>query len=74
MLQRLEQAGFVARKPSPHDRRAVVVSATRAGQALRDQVRQAWRELEQVTAAGFTETEFHQAMHVLTRIETNLTR
>ncbi|MGW7046129.1 MarR family winged helix-turn-helix transcriptional regulator [Streptomyces avermitilis] len=73
MLQRLEQSGFVARKPSPNDRRAVVVSATRAGQALRDQVKQAWRDLEQVTTAGFTEAECRQAMRVLTRIEANLT-
>lgn len=73
MLQRLEQSGFVTRKPSPNDRRAVVVAATRAGQALRDQVRKAWRDLEQVTAAGFTEAEYAQAMRVLTRIEANLT-
>ncbi|MFF3371883.1 MarR family winged helix-turn-helix transcriptional regulator [Streptomyces sp. NPDC002680] len=73
MLQRLEQAGFVTRKPSANDRRAVVVAATRAGQALRDQVRKAWRDLEQVTAAGFTEAEYAQAMRVLTRIEANLT-
>ncbi|MEU9368322.1 MarR family winged helix-turn-helix transcriptional regulator [Streptomyces avermitilis] len=73
MLQRLEQSGFVTRKPSPNDRRAVVVSATRAGQALRDQVRQAWRDLEQITAAGFTQAESQQAMQVLTRIEANLT-
>ncbi|MFI8793700.1 MarR family winged helix-turn-helix transcriptional regulator [Streptomyces sp. NPDC055105] len=73
MLQRLEQSGFVTRKPSPDDRRAIVVSATRAGHALRDRVRQAWRELEEVTAAGFTKAEFEQAMQVLARIEANLT-
>ncbi|MET9388163.1 MarR family transcriptional regulator [Streptomyces sp. NPDC002928] len=73
MLQRLEQSGFVTRKPSPNDRRAVVVSATRAGQALRNQVRQAWRALEEATAVGFTEEEYRQAMQVLTRIEANLT-
>ncbi|MFD9329569.1 MarR family winged helix-turn-helix transcriptional regulator [Streptomyces sp. NPDC060065] len=73
MLQRLEQSGFVTRKPSPDDRRAVVVGATRAGQALRDRVGQAWRDLEQVTAAGFTEAECREAMRVLTRIEANLT-
>lgn len=72
MLQRLEQSGFVTRKPSANDRRAVVVSATRAGQSLRDRVRQAWRDLEEVTAAGFTEAEYRQAMEVLARIEANL--
>ncbi|MFD3590787.1 MarR family winged helix-turn-helix transcriptional regulator [Streptomyces sp. NPDC058683] len=73
MLQRLEQSGFVTRKPSPDDRRAIVVSATRAGRALHDRVRQAWRELEAATAAGFTKAEFEQAMQVLARIEANLT-
>jgi MarR family transcriptional regulator, organic hydroperoxide resistance regulator len=73
MLQRLEQSGFVARKPSPDDRRAVVVSATRAGQALRGQVLQAWRELEILTSAGLTEAERRQAMYLLARIEANLT-
>ncbi|MGW1028265.1 MarR family winged helix-turn-helix transcriptional regulator [Streptomyces sp. NPDC002577] len=73
MLQRLEQSGFVTRSPSPHDRRAVVVNATRAGQALRDRVLQAWRDLESITAAGFTDEEYQQAMRVLTRIEANLT-
>ncbi|MEU1404989.1 MarR family winged helix-turn-helix transcriptional regulator [Streptomyces sp. NPDC005728] len=73
MLQRLEQSGFVTRSPSPHDRRAVVVNTTRAGQALRDRVLRAWRDLETVTAAGFTDEEYAQAMRVLTRIEANLT-
>ncbi|MFJ8114132.1 MarR family winged helix-turn-helix transcriptional regulator [Streptomyces sp. NPDC096132] len=73
MLQRLEQSGFVTRRPSAHDRRAVVVDTTRAGQALRDRVLQAWRELEQVTARGLTDEEYDQAMHLLTRIEANLT-
>ncbi|MFH8776111.1 MarR family winged helix-turn-helix transcriptional regulator [Streptomyces sp. NPDC017958] len=73
MLQRLEQSGFVTRSPSPTDRRAVVVNATRAGQALRDRVLQAWRDLESITAAGFSAEEHEQAMRVLTRIEANLT-
>lgn len=74
MLQRLEQSGFVTRSPSPHDRRAVLVRPTRAGLALRDRVQQAWRDLEAITAAGFTEGEHAQAMHILTRIEANLAR
>ncbi|MFI5645978.1 MarR family winged helix-turn-helix transcriptional regulator [Kitasatospora sp. NPDC051705] len=74
MLQRLEQSGFVTRSPSPHDRRAVVVKPTRAGQALRDRVQQAWRDLEAITAAGFTQGEYAQAMLVLARIEANLDR
>jgi DNA-binding MarR family transcriptional regulator len=72
MLQRLEQSGFVTRKRSTEDRRAVVVASTRAGLALRDRVMQAWRDLEAVTSAGFTNEEYEQAMAVLARIEANL--
>ncbi|AZQ32764.1 MarR family transcriptional regulator [Streptomyces cyaneochromogenes] len=73
MLQRLEQSGFVTRRPSATDRRAVVVSTTRAGQALRDRVLQAWRDLEQITVHGLTGDECEQAMYLLSRIEANLT-
>lgn len=69
MLHRLEQSGFVTRKRSTEDRRAVVVCSTHAGLALRDRMMQAWRDLEAVTAAGFTNEEYEQAMAVLARIE-----
>jgi DNA-binding MarR family transcriptional regulator len=72
LLQRLEQSGFVTRKPSPDDRRAVVVDTTRAGRALRDRVMQAWSDLEALTTAGFTADEHEQALRVLNRIEANL--
>lgn len=73
MLQRLEQAGFVTRKPSADDRRTVLVSATRAGRALRGQVEQAWQELEELTTAGLTDEERVAVMRLLRRIEANLT-
>ncbi len=73
MLQRLEQSGFVTRKPSKVDRRTVLVSATRAGQALRAQVEHLWRRLEGVTTAGLTEGERDAAMRLLERMESNLT-
>ena len=73
MLQRLEQSGFVTRKPSTADRRTVIVDATRAGHALRAQVEQLWRRLEGVTTAGLTEEERDAVMDLLERIESNLT-
>jgi DNA-binding MarR family transcriptional regulator len=72
MLQRLEQSGFVARKPSPVDRRTILVSATRAGQALRNQVEELWRRLEEVTTAGFAEEDRDAVLKLLARIESNL--
>lgn len=73
MLQRLEQSGFVTRKPSTVDRRTIMVSATRAGQALRNQVEELWRRLEGVTTAGLTEGDRDAAMRLLERMESNLT-
>jgi DNA-binding MarR family transcriptional regulator len=73
MLQRLEQSGFVTRKPSTVDRRTVMGSATRAGQALRNQVEQLWRRLEGVTTAGLTDEDRDADMRLPERMESNLT-
>lgn len=45
-LRRLEAAGLVARAPSAADRRAVDVSLTDKGQALVEQIRAVWAQLE----------------------------
>ncbi|MFD3679175.1 MarR family winged helix-turn-helix transcriptional regulator [Streptomyces sp. NPDC058613] len=71
-LQRMEQAGFVTRRRAELDRRIILVSATRAGQALRGQVEQAWRELEALTIAGMSNEEQSLAMRILERFESNL--
>lgn len=73
MLQRMEQAGFVTRRRAELDRRVVLVSATRAGQALRAQVEAAWQELEALTVADMTPEEQAIAMKVLNRFAQNLT-
>ncbi|WP_432145187.1 MarR family winged helix-turn-helix transcriptional regulator [Streptomyces sp. bgisy084] len=73
MLKRLEQSGFVTRAQSATDRRAVVVRPTRAGQALRERVEQAWRELEKATTAGLTREERDIVMRLLGHITENLT-
>jgi DNA-binding MarR family transcriptional regulator len=72
MLQRMEQAGFVSRRRAELDRRVVLVSATRAGQALRSQVEAAWRELEALTVADMSVGERTVAMKVLERFAANL--
>jgi DNA-binding IclR family transcriptional regulator len=72
MLQRLEQAGFVTRAPSPADRRASVVSLTDAGRALRDQVADLWHELEQDATALLSDEEATAATALLNRIEEGL--
>jgi MarR family transcriptional regulator, organic hydroperoxide resistance regulator len=72
MVQRLEQAGFVRRHRSRADRRTVVVEPTAAAQALRGQVVQAWRQLEDLTLHGLAESERASLIELLDKIEGNL--
>ncbi|CAM5648102.1 hypothetical protein GCM10010329_09710 [Streptomyces spiroverticillatus] len=71
-LQRLEQAGYVSRRPDPADRRASLVEATPQGCALREKVTGAWAALEARTAAGLSEAERESLLLLLTKVERNL--
>ncbi|WP_354638132.1 MarR family winged helix-turn-helix transcriptional regulator [Kitasatospora camelliae] len=73
-VQRLEQAGFVRRRPSPTDRRASLIEPTAASHALRREVEQAWTRLEDLVAAGLSSDERTEALHTLERLEQNLVR
>ncbi|MFH9398950.1 MarR family winged helix-turn-helix transcriptional regulator [Streptomyces sp. NPDC017638] len=73
MVQRLEQAGFVTRGADPGDRRAVLVTATEAGEALREGVGRMWQELEERTLAGLGEDERAHLARLLAALERNLT-
>ena len=57
MIQRMEKAGFVERRPDPDDQRVSRVYLTAAGQAIREDVQQVWRRLEEEAFAGFPEEE-----------------
>ncbi|MER5197293.1 MarR family winged helix-turn-helix transcriptional regulator [Streptomyces sp. NPDC002755] len=72
MVQRLEQAGFVTRTADPEDRRAVLVEATSAGEALRGEVDRVWQELERRTLAGLNDVDQTQLARLLARLEGNL--
>ncbi|MGY1584598.1 MarR family winged helix-turn-helix transcriptional regulator [Streptomyces sp. MN13] len=72
MLRRLEQAGFVARCPSPADRRASIVSLTDAGRALQAQVADLWKELEEAATALLSEEQTKTVTALLNRIEDGL--
>ena len=54
MLQRMEKAGFVERRPDPEDHRVSRVYLTETGKAVRADVQQVWRQLEEEAFAGFT--------------------
>ncbi|MFG2499704.1 MarR family winged helix-turn-helix transcriptional regulator [Streptomyces sp. NPDC048441] len=72
MLQRLEQAGHVLRRPDPDDRRAVLVEATDASCGLLTAVEVAWGELEERTLAGLDAGERAELTRLLGRVEANL--
>ncbi|MGW0789164.1 MarR family winged helix-turn-helix transcriptional regulator [Streptomyces sp. NPDC002911] len=74
MLQRLEQAGHVRRRPDPDDRRAVLVEASEESCGLYAEVRGAWSDLEEHTLAGLGPAERAELTRLLARVEENLCR
>ncbi len=51
-VRQLEEAGFVVRRPSPTDRRAIIVELSDGGWALLPKLKAAWRHLAEQTVAG----------------------
>ena len=52
MLQRMEKAGFVHRRPDPQDQRVSRVYLTQVGRAVQTQVEQVFQRIEAETFAG----------------------
>ncbi|KOV60454.1 MarR family winged helix-turn-helix transcriptional regulator [Streptomyces sp. MMG1121] len=73
-IQRLENAGFVRRRPSTTDKRATIVEPTAASLALRSEVEQVWLDLEASLTEHMTSAERTEAVAVLGRIEESLIR
>ncbi len=73
-VRRLEQAGFVRRRPDPADRRATIIEPTPASLALRAKVKAIWRHLEQLTVGDLSADDQAAALQTLDRIEHNLLR
>ncbi|GAA3785954.1 MarR family winged helix-turn-helix transcriptional regulator [Streptomyces chiangmaiensis] len=71
-VQRLEQAGFVRRRPSPTDKRAALIEPTAASHALRLEVERIWSQLEDLVTAGLSADERTAALLTLERLEQNL--
>ncbi|MEV4708063.1 MarR family winged helix-turn-helix transcriptional regulator [Actinoplanes sp. NPDC049316] len=72
IVQRLEAAGHVRRRPDPTDRRATLVESTPAGDALRDGVERIWAQLEELTVGDMSPSEQEAALASLLRLEENV--
>jgi DNA-binding MarR family transcriptional regulator len=71
-IQRLEQAGFVRRRPCATDKRAAIVESTPAGLALRAQIEQSWSRLEHITTRSLDDAAVAETLRLLDLIETDL--
>ena len=74
MIQRMEKAGFVERRHDVEDQRVSRVYSTAAGRAIRQDVQQVWRRLEEEAFASFGEEERALLRGFFLRIRDNLTQ
>jgi len=72
MLQRMERAGLIERRPDPEDARISRVYLTERGRALEQPVLDVWKQLEAQTVAGLSLTEQALLHRLLMQILTNL--
>jgi DNA-binding MarR family transcriptional regulator len=71
-LDRLEQAGLVARTPDPADRRGVLITLTDEGRALIDRVTEAHMANEARLLEGLSKSECEQLAGLLRRLALTL--
>jgi DNA-binding MarR family transcriptional regulator len=72
MLQRMERAGLIARRPDPEDARVSLVYLTERGKALEQPVLDLWRQLEARTVSGLSLTEQTLLRRLLLQVSANL--
>ena len=72
MLQRMEHAGFIERRPDPEDQRVSRVYLTAAGRNIEDAVRQRERQAGEELLMGFSPEEQQVLVQFLTRLRDNL--
>lgn len=70
---KLEAAGLVVRRPSPTDRRVIIVALSERGAALIPALKSVWRDLAERTAAGLTATTVDELTDSLTDLASSLT-
>lgn len=72
MLQRMERAGLIERRPDPKDARVSLVYLTERGRTLEQPVLDVWRQLEARTISGLSLTEQTLLRRLLLQVATNL--
>ena len=74
LIDRLEAAGLVERRPAPKDRRAFHLFLTPAAQPVLDQILQLAQETRQEAMAGLSDRAREQMIDALVVIKANLLR
>jgi len=72
LIDRMEQAGWVERRPDPHDRRAWQLYVTEKAKPVFAEMIAIGVEVRGEALAGFNETERDQVMELLLRVRRNL--
>jgi len=72
MVQRMEQNGFVERKPDANDQRVSRVFLTQKGIEIQEKVKQLFLQIEMDEIEGFSKEESDQFQVYLQRVQKNL--
>src|SRR5260221_14702293 len=72
MLQRMERAGLIERRPDPKNARVSLVYLTERGRALEQPVLDVWRQLEGRTVSVLSLTKKTLLHRFLLKVVTNL--
>lgn len=72
MLQRMEKAGFITRRPDPQDQRISRVYLSDSGRAVQNQVEAVFQKIAEETFADFAEEDTVLLRRCLLKIRENL--
>ncbi|MEA3177303.1 MAG: MarR family transcriptional regulator, transcriptional regulator for hemolysin [Gammaproteobacteria bacterium] len=72
LIDRLEEAGMVQRRPDPIDRRVKRVFLTKEGRKLVSQNKELDKSVNETTLQGVSEADFEITMRTLDKMKTNL--
>ncbi len=72
MLDRMEAAGLIVRKPDPKDRRNRLIALTEKAKSLQDDYTRISGQMNEIYYTGFSEEEIMQFESYLNRVLTNL--